>query len=593
LATQVASTFPAAENLMGYMDKPAPGTNRYAGAHGGGVRGDRGPANEGRFGRMFPNLKASVFNQDDLTRLGWAMTSPPERVSDNEGDAGFNLPAATAETLPDGEENTGISAGYTYFGQFMDHDMTFDPASSLQARNDPNALIDFRTPALDLDCLYGRGPADQPYMYEPDGKTFRLGRELFQGFGHAAPARDLPRFAGNPPDDDRPARALIGDKRNDENVIVSQFQGVMLRLHNRVVRDNPILSFEEAQQIVRWHYQWAVVNDYLPTIVGRATMKKVWPEWTSQGGAGTLPSLTYYKARTGQGYIPIEFSAAAYRFGHSMVRPIYRLNANLGGGKDPRKATPDEVELQHIDGRFFIFAGVQERGLNGFDAFPQEWAIDWSLFFDIRGSAKGTGKRRVQPAYKIDSSIVNPLGFLPEFSKPPFVAGGDLFVGALQSVEASAASPSNLAVRNLWRGNSMGLPSGQLVAQAIGEVPLGGDELFVGKAQMNGEGTPDDVPLAKVASQQLLAEAPLWYYVLAEANAQWRRNIGGKTVDEANAVPVTLGPVGGRIVAETLLGLVVAGPNSYLSQQPSWMPTLPVAKETFTIADLIAYALEL
>jgi hypothetical protein len=110
---------------------------------------------------------------------------------------------------------------------------------------------------------------------------------------------------------------------------------------------------------------------------------------------------------------------------------------------------------------------------------------------------------------------------------------------------------------------------------------------------MNDNDTPDDVKLATIAGGRFLADAPLWYYVLAEANAQWRRDIGTKTGDAANAVPVTLGPVGARIVAETILGLVVAGPNSYLSQQPSWMPTLPVAKETFTIADLITYALEL
>ena len=111
-----------------------------------------------------------------------------------------------------------------------------------------------------------------------------------------------------------------------------------------------------------------------------------------------------------------------------------------------------------------MFAGVQARGLNGFDAFPTQWSIDWSLFFDIKGSGSRTGKERVQPAYKIDTSIVNPLGFLPEFSQNPFGTGSDLPVEALQSKEADKASPSNLAVRNLWRGNSMGLPSGQLTA---------------------------------------------------------------------------------------------------------------------------------
>ena len=67
-----------------------------------------------------------------------------------------------------------------------------------------------------------------------------------------------------------------------------------------------------------------------------------------------------------------------------MVRPVYRLNTQLHGGDDPNNATPDE-EARGLAGRFFIFAGVQARGLNGFDAFPEQWAIDWSLFFDIDG----------------------------------------------------------------------------------------------------------------------------------------------------------------------------------------------------------------
>lgn len=578
---------------MGYMDKPAPGKNRYAGAHGGGVRGDQTTIFEGRFGKMFPDLAGSIFESKDLTELGVAMTADPERVSEDPNRPEFFLPAATPETEADGEENSGISAGYTYFGQFMDHDITFDPVSVLQGRNDPNALIDFRTPALDLDCLYGRGPADQPYMYEPDGKSFRLGRLLSQGFHQPATARDLPRFAGNPPDDNRPARALIGDKRNDENVIVSQLQGLFLRFHNRVVRENDGISFEDAQRIVRWHYQWAVVNDFLPTIVGRATMNKIWPEWTPAGAGGSLPALKYYDASS-EAYIPVEFSAAAYRFGHSMVRPIYRLNTNLTGGKDPQKASKDEIDPQHIDGRFFIFANVQERGLNGFDAFPSQWAIDWSLFFDMNGSASKTGKQRMQPAYKIDTSLVNPLGFLPEFSTAPFGAGGDLGIPTMQPKEQDKTNPSNLAVRNLWRGNSMGLPSGQVIAKAMGETPLAPKELFVGKAQTKAkdDGTPDDVPLQTIAGGRFVAESPLWYYVLAESNAQWRRQIGGKTPAEANAIAVTLGPVGGRIVAETLLGLIVAGKNSYLNQDPSWTPTLPSAKASFGIADLITYALK-
>src|SRR5213079_2810653 len=115
------------------------------------------------------------------------------------------------------DEESGIPALYTYLGQFIDHDITFDPASSLQKQNDPDALTDFRTPAFDLDNVYGRGPSDQPYLYD-DGPTFLLGDKI--GGGGDPNARDLPRNNATP------ARALIGDPRNDENTIISQLQGL-------------------------------------------------------------------------------------------------------------------------------------------------------------------------------------------------------------------------------------------------------------------------------------------------------------------------------------------------------------------------------
>jgi hypothetical protein len=142
-------------------------------------------------------------------------------------------------------EESGIPALYTYFGQFVDHDITFDPMTTLIQHSDPDALTDFRTPALDLDNVYGRGPGDQPYLYD-NSPRFLLGDKLDNG------APDLPRNNAIPPN---PKRALIGDPRNDENSIVSQLQALFLRFHNRVVDDNPGLDFPTYQQIVRFHYQ--------------------------------------------------------------------------------------------------------------------------------------------------------------------------------------------------------------------------------------------------------------------------------------------------------------------------------------------------
>ena len=559
---------------------------RAPAAHGGGVRGDNSsPLSstfEGRFGRMFRSLPRAEWPKDALLKLGLAMTADPERDKDNP-----KLPVASAEDpgkrIQDDEENAGIPAGYTYLGQFIDHDITFDPASSLMQQNDPDALVDFRTPRLDLDSLYGRGPADQPYMYTPDGRKFRLGRPLSNN-GTPTTSRDLPRFI-DPEDSDGARRALIGDKRNDENVIISQMQAAMLQFHNRLadLPENASASFEDIQQQVRWHYQWIVLNDFLVKICGKGVIHDILPHlgedkpiWKNS------PQFAFYKWKENP-FMPIEFSAAAYRFGHSMVRPIYRLNTDLAGGDDPSKATEDEIR-RGLAGRFFVFAGVQRRGLNGFGEFPQQWAIDWSLFFDIDGSSKKKGKTRVQPSYKIDSSLVNPLGFLPEFSKAPAPLKPPLSIDQLQSRPIDpVGNPANLAQRNLLRGMAMGLPSGQDVALAMGLEPIQDNDLRVGKATVSD--LANNPTLASL-DKSFEENAPLWFYVLAEAQHEWgqRAKQKGSKGDEE---PLTLGAMGGRIVAETLIGLLWGDGQSFLRQAPNWKPETNMR----TMGDLIHFAL--
>jgi hypothetical protein len=232
--------------------------------------GPDNPQFEGRFGRMFSKLPAAVFTEAALMKLGERMTAAPE-----------NPP--TPETKPDEEENTGISAGYTYLGQFIDHDLTFDPASSLQKQIDVDALIDYRTPRFDLDNLYGRGPDDQPYLYRDDGKRFLLGAPL-TGNDEDKKARDVPR---NRPMRGERARALLGDPRNDENAIVSQLHASMLRFHNRIVDFlGEGATFQDAQQLVRWHYQWVVLTDFLRTIIGQGTWKSILPSFAKRSTSG-------------------------------------------------------------------------------------------------------------------------------------------------------------------------------------------------------------------------------------------------------------------------------------------------------------------
>jgi hypothetical protein len=576
-----------------------------AAEHGGGVRGAilsrRSPQFEGRFGRLFRALPAADFPLEALEALAaeGAMSAEPETTADGK------KPAAAVETdekFQDAEENSGVDAGYTYFGQFIDHDITFDPASSLVKVNDPDGLTDFRTPRLDLDCLYGRGPDDQPYMFTSDGGRFLLGDALTED-GSRSHSRDLARHhwseegthqaAPGATTQKAFARALIGDKRNDENVIVSQLQGAMLQFHNRIVDDRKT-NFADTQREVRWTYQYVVLNDYLPRIVGKDLVHAILPHLAKKSSIfDDKPKLRFYKFRENL-FIPIEFSTAAYRFGHSMVRPIYRLNTKLHGGEDPNKATKEEKE-SGLAGRFFIFAGVGLRGLNGFREFPRQWAIDWSLFFDINGSGKRGGPQRVQPAYKIDTSLVNPLAFLPEFSQE---AKQPLTLETLRP-PAKKGAIANLAERNLKRGLFMSLPSGQDIARAMGETALTDDELRVGKATFDDAikaSNPRLVDIAGGKFANVFADnAPLWFYVLAEALEKWRKQVvaGKLEGDAADRVPVTLGAVGGRLVAETLIGLLIGDSHSFLSQAPNWTPRIPKQGDTHTVGDVIKYALKL
>jgi len=199
---------------------------------------------------MFPNLPAFLPPDDALDALARAMVEPEPKEGED----------VTAGDNPD------IPAGFTYFGQFVDHDLTFDPTSKLQRDNDPDALVDFRTPRFDLDAIYGRGPDDQPFLYEDDGVRMLIGT-------NEAGEDDLPRNAKG--------RALLGDARNDENLIVSQLSLGVLRYHNKVVERPSVFElpserrFDEGRRIVRWHYQWAVVHDFLARLVGNDVIDDV------------------------------------------------------------------------------------------------------------------------------------------------------------------------------------------------------------------------------------------------------------------------------------------------------------------------------
>jgi hypothetical protein len=455
---------------------------------------------------------------------------------------------------PDPEENLYVPAGYTYFGQFVDHDITFDTTSTLDI-TDSTTFTNQRTPSFDLDNLYGLGPDAAPYMYQD-------GVKLVEG------VNDLPRQAG---------RAIIGDPRNDENSIVCNMQMAFIRFHNAVVdklaAKYPNLKgsralFNKARNEVRWTYQRILVDDFLPRIVSNETRLafEVRRDPNPMGLSRNESAYALFIAGK-RGAMPLEFTGAAYRFGHSMVRTAYRLNANF---------------------QALIFATIDQNqalSLVGFQPLPPEHVInDWSILLpdpagaskskdpgkkddknDVDGPGNGNPKR-LQFAYRIDTTFVNPLAFLP-----PSVAGD---------------AGTNLGARNLLRGRKFQLPCGQAVGNALG-VPVLEPKYLVYRDKVS---VPGKQTFTQIAPD-LQAKTPLWFYILAEAQmpmVDWWLSLPRGTdnkppaFDEtallaaAGATATQLGETGGRIVLEVFNGLLDADSDSYRNHPDAatWKPLI-------------------
>lgn len=475
-------------------------------------RGEQTPT--GRFGRMFPTLAARK-----PTGL---------QMAEN-----FGLPGGLmdgGETTMD-QENPELPAGFTFFGQFIDHNISFDPASTLDSDSDPLSLTDFRPPRLDMANLYGEGPVVQPYLYDGNSHGTKLAT--------SPDGVDVARGPGNV--------ALIGDPRNDENLLLSQVHHAMIKFHNSLVDllaagkitdvngdplgqrppDQPPVEdpgvpvgelldtadyysalYSKAQQLARWHFQWIIVHEYLPLIGDPLVVADVERHGPKFFQPGDRP------------FMPVEFSVAGFRaVGHPTVRSSYQVNDRFEGKIFPDN--PDAPPLPRTD-------------LRGGIPVDAEHAVDFSFFFP-------TTPARV-PAYakKFQALLNRQLLDLP-VSAVPGAQPGDL-----------ARPLASLAVRNLLRSEALELPSGQDVARKVGEVPLVDAEL----------GTEGPVYL--------------WYYLLKEAEIR-----GGG---------LSLGPVGTRIVAETLIGLIDADPGSYRSAYPAWQPVLAEESGAFGIVDLLRVA---
>jgi hypothetical protein len=476
--------------------------------------------------RTATKLPFNVTTQALLGQLGDLMGDPgrdPNFASQDPADAGVS----------------SIPAGFTYFGQFVDHDITLDVSSSLDVDTDANTINNMRSPTLDLDSVYGRGPGLDPFLYvfpslgPSTAIKFQTGTNTFTGAGgpsragtditmvDAQSSFDVPRILGT-------NTAVIGDPRNDENLIVVQFHHAMLRFHNAVVDLLLAASFAgdifaEAKRIVTHHYQWAVVHDFLERICGAAAVNNAMASVVAPVGSSFR--------------MPVEFAVAAYRFGHSMIRDTYFVNFNF-----------QAASL----GQVFQFNRVPNLPV------LSNWVVDFNAFFDtglalfVIDMSTGVPVPVLVPpnrARRIDSFLANGLESLPGMAP------------GLMAV---------LATRNLRRGLALGLPSGQGMANEFGITPMSTVQLTSGLQA-------DEVAVLNLNGGLLLNKTPLWYYILREAAV-----LGGGN---------QLGPVGGRIVAETFVRILKRDASSYLNVPGGFAPILPsVTAGDFTVADLLIFA---
>ena len=476
---------------------------------------------EDRFGRLFPELPPFAAASPELEAALLELGKPGGLL-----DAQDDLARGPVDLIVDpalslnNPNNTAHTAGTTFMGQFMDHDMTFDLTSRLGEPTPPEESINTRTPAFDLDSVYGGGPRADYELYErvKPGHAPKFKVEFGGLF------EDLPRSTDG--------SALIADPRNDENLMIAGLHAAFLLFHNKAVdlieehnhRAPPGEVFRQARQLTTWHYQWMILHEFLPLFISEALVNEILAD-----------GRKFY--RPAEAVMPVEFQGAVYRFGHTLVRPSYR--ANLAG---------DNGEA--FFGMIFDPAGEGQDDpvdLRGGARAPRRF-IGWQTFFDFGKTF--TDPNSTNPAIRsnklLDTKLSTPLFNLPLGAIP--VRGG----------------PTSLPQRNLLRHVTWQLPSGQSIAEAMHLPSL----------------SREDLSELKDLGQDLDGSTPLWYYVLKEA--------------EVMAGGLCLGPVGGRIVGEVIIGLLQLDRHAFLSVEPQWRPTLPTRNGEvtgdFRMVDFLTFA---
>ncbi|WP_376094729.1 peroxidase family protein [Roseomonas sp. CCTCC AB2023176] len=466
----------------------------------------------------------------------------------------------------------GLPAGFTYLGQFIDHDLTRDPSKLSGGTPTGLPTEQERSPALDLDSLYGKGPADpnSARFYEADGVSLKLGETQASGPGPVAdkplPGFDLPRLGALAPEATQTRLADIPDRRNDENLAVAQIHLAFMRFHNAVARRMPGQPFAAVRAEVVKHYQWMIVHDFLPRIVEQSVLDDVFQNGRKvfEVGAVGIPTM------------PIEFSVAAYRLGHSMIREAYDWNQFFHPRGDA--LAPGSLEnlfrFSGTSGNLSPFASgtappnavpsdINKPTDGTFDHLPSNWVADFTRLFDFKTDAGMPALAPVAPAglnaaHRIDTRLTDPLAQLP--------------LGAFGGRGGVPADPLelNLAFRNLLRGRQVKLATAQEVAFAFKALGAATPTLTSPQILEPGNGGVDLTDLTGDLLGEVTTETPLWFYVLREAEVH-----RGK-----------LGPIGGRIVAETF-HRVVEGSSDSILRDVAWRPSGGKHPRGFGMVDIL------
>ncbi len=475
-----------------------------------------------------------------------AAAAPPFRFSRMGPKGGQPLSRAIRKRLAQamtagGSADGTIPAGYTYLGQFIDHDLTFDKTKvALGTGVSPADLLQGRSPALDLDSLYGAGPGDpkSERFYQSNGRKLNLGKTEAAGTGRLAAKEgfDLPRRNAE-------KHAIVPDARNDENLAVAQTHLAMMRFHNRVVDELASVPadkrFRRSREAVVKHYQWMVRHDYLPRICDPAVVDDVF----TNGRKAFEPGAPATQVPT----MPIEFSIAAFRLGHSMIRRSYNWNAEFDDGA----GTLD-----------FLFSFSGTSGFLGEGSrLPSNWIADWRRMYAFDQAALKVPAAKSNRARRIDTRLVDVLAELPPGSFGAKQPPGDRLV-------------ANLAFRNLARARMVKLATGQGMAARLASKGVSVTPLT--KAQIrDGSGGVALTSLSGAQRDAVLERTPLWFYVLREAEFN-----GGR-----------LAGVGARIVAETI-HRAIEGSKWSILRDPAFKPSFGPDDQTFDMRDLLFFAFE-